>query len=193
MTDLCVGAAVFRRTGPGLSYAAPRTYVGLTQAGAFDLDGDGDEDLSSLRAWYENRVHRQPSGGSVRQFGQSSVGPGGFRAVLGGTGPFRVGHSSILRLRNAYGGANAVLAIGAQESNVSLAPGLSSYCEPWILLLTVPLAGTPGAPGEGSFDLGGIIPPGFAGGSLFWQMAFDAPGTPYGIAVTNGVETHYGP
>lgn len=180
---------VMRRNSAALTYDPPVAFAIDGARALVDVDQDGDLDAFG-RGIAQNRRFDGPDAGRRRQYGQPSPGLGGRLPVLGCAGIVRSGEVPVLRLRQAVGGAFALLTMGFAESDFAspVIPGLTGYAYPFASTLGFVLGGTPGLAGRGTLDLPLAIPPGFAGTTVYFQaFAFD-PGSPNGIPHSNGLE-----
>ncbi|MEM7310777.1 MAG: VCBS repeat-containing protein [Planctomycetota bacterium] len=191
LTDLVVGpfrdhrrsAYVFlRKAGTSgvltlADYEAPILQV-LPGRWARDVDGDGDQDLMGEYIAKSAAFHPAYGNGARVQVHAPTSGAGNMVPILGASGPFRAGETVELRLNGAVGGALSVLVFSTHETNLAdfPVPGVNLYVDPFLpglAQIQVPLAGTPGAPGEGSFGpaVGGfVIPPEIAGLTFYHQV-----------------------
>ncbi|MFG0320154.1 MAG: FG-GAP repeat domain-containing protein [Planctomycetota bacterium JB042] len=185
----------YRGLGGGFQYEPFRRFLGFTVAGFADVDGDGDPDgLGARRLGF--RRFDGPEAGVIRQYGTSTAGSGGAKPVLGASGPLRPGSTTAaIRLRLARGGAVGYFLVGTAEANVPDfgVGGFTLHTSPLLFVLPVPLGGTPGMPGQGTFDLdvSGLIP-GIVGQRFFHQFGVLDPAAPNGVAASNGLELRYG-
>ena len=171
---------------------------GATRVG--DLDTDGDVDLFggvfSTQSWVENLTVTGTASGSIQQFGSGTPGTGGVPPVLGTKGPVTAGSQPELRLVHGVGGAPAFLVASFGEGQLVdfPAPGLTLYLDPAFLsdLILIPLDGTPGEPGDGSFSIDYTVGPGLQGLTWYQQVFVIDLASPSLLAQSNGLELTFG-
>ncbi len=149
-----------------------------------DVDGDGDIDGVGLDV-DRNRAHSGPAAGLRLQYGTGLAGTGGMIPILGGVGPFRSGTVCETRITGGLGGSLAVFAIGDQPASVPLLGG--TLLTTVQVLFGFPLAGTPGAAGEGTATIPWMAGPAIAGLTLYQQVGVLDPAAPQGITLSNGL------
>ncbi|MEM7310776.1 MAG: FG-GAP-like repeat-containing protein [Planctomycetota bacterium] len=211
-TDLVVGpfadhprsAYIFLRkpgTGGVLTLADYETPVLQVLPGLYarDVDGDGDTDLMGEYIAKSAAFHPSYGDGARVQAHAPTSGAGGMVPILGATGPFRAGESVQLRLSGAVGGALSVLVFSPHQASLLDFPvvGANLYVDPFqpgFAQVQVPLAGAPGAPGAGTFGVGGFVVPAEIAGLTFYHQVFvidfSAPGA---VVSSNLLALTYGP
>ncbi len=187
---------VNRRTGPGLTYEVFEEYFPSAQLDGFlDQDGDGDLDgFGTFEGLIGQRV-QAPDGGVTRQFKSGFPGTGGVEPIIGALGPATsTNPNGELRIVRGVGGGLLFTVFGPLEvdqPDVPL-PGMSLYVGSPTILSAVPMGGTPGAPGEGSFAYSLPTLPGLFGLSFTHQAFVLDPGSTTGVSASNGLEIVYG-
>lgn len=186
-------ATVFHGTGAGLTYEPAVRYL-VTNNYAL-VDGDSDGDLDVLGSYGLTRGLANTGGGSVRQFGNGSLGTGELSPLLGASGPLSVGSpNATVRLVRGVGAAPAWIAVGDTEVELLDAPlpGLTLYVDGLRDLLPVILGGTPGVAGEGELVIPLPIGPELAGLSVYAEAFLLDAASPSLIAHSNGLELIFG-
>jgi hypothetical protein len=182
------GVDLYRRTGPGLSFAPPvvQTVPAYSLA---DVDGDGDPD--SVSYWIvKNRRFEGASAGLRRQYGMGLAGSGATAPTIGATGPFRVGFSAETRVTGGLGGAPAVLLVGTAPLDIPLFGG-SLLVSP-ITAIAFTLGGPAGVAGAGKATFPWFVGPALAGGTLYKQVGVLDLQAPQSIAISNGLRITVG-
>ncbi len=159
-----------------------------------DMDGDGDPDLIGRSLTPGTRWHG-PSAGSRRQYGQGVEGTGQVVPTLGATGPFRPGETLTLKLSGTVGGSFALLAVGAEETALTLQPHrpeLLCYTFPWIVTHVMPTGGAESRAADGSVTWKVRISDDMPAAQLYHQCFVADAAAPHRIATTNGLELTYG-
>ncbi|HKB15495.1 MAG TPA: VCBS repeat-containing protein, partial [Planctomycetota bacterium] len=182
------GVDIYRRLGPGLSFA-PLVSQTVVATSVADVDGDGDIDSVSHDV-VRNRRFEGATAGLRRQYGLGLPGSGGMIPTLGAAGPFRPGQAADLRMTGGLGGVSAVLVLGTSELSIPILGG-TLLALPQVAIPLV-LAGTPGVPGEGSFTFPWVVAPGLAGQSAYCQVGVLDPGAPQSVAFSNGLRVTVG-
>ncbi|MEZ6037414.1 MAG: VCBS repeat-containing protein [Planctomycetota bacterium] len=154
---------------------------------AADVDGDGAPDLVGSKVARNRRWSRAAAGASVQRH-LPDPGEGHEQPLLGATGPFRVGETEVLRLRNVTGPTVAVLGISlgeAQQVDVPL-PGLVLYLD---LATTIIGSWAITEDGEGiraaSASLPIFLPNGLQGWRFYEQAFVLDPAAPVGVRQSN--------
>ena len=129
-------------------------------------------------------------------YGTGSPGTGGVvpHITTSGGAP-RVDNSGwALELESGRGGSLAVLMIGlGGPSGIPYSGGtiLVNILDPSLMLIGVPLGGTPGAAGAGSGTFPFAVPPTVAGISAWCQFGVLDPGIPFIVALSDGVQVDF--
>jgi hypothetical protein len=184
-------ALVWRRVGPGLVHANPRSYLTPEPlGGSADLDGDGDVDWFGRDARTLNGRWARPDNGGFTQYGSSVPSNSGAAPILGVRGPVRSVSTLELRLRRTPPNSLAALDFGLASADVPDVPfpGLTLRVVP-ILLLVLATPGNAGVPGSGAADMLIATPPGMLGQRCYLQ-AFTLDTTSFGGS--NGLEFVFG-
>ncbi|HEX6813488.1 MAG TPA: VCBS repeat-containing protein [Planctomycetota bacterium] len=185
-------ALVWRRTGPGPTYAAPRSYVTSSPmvANPADLDGDGDPDLHGRNDITRSGRWSGVAAGRHSQYGASEPGTSGVGPILGVQGPVRGASTIAMRLRRAPPNSFAALDFGIASADLPGVPfaGLTLRVAP-LILLVLGTPGIPGVPGSGAADLPVATPPGLLG-QRFYLQAFTLDANTFGAS--NGLELVFG-
>lgn len=159
-----------------------------------DLDGDGDAELLCSGDVFDGGTFAGPTAGARLQYGQGSPGSWSAVPVLGAVGPLRPDSTSAeLRLSRALGGATCLLGIGLDPLDLPWLPGVSLHMLPAFPLLSLSLAGSAAAPGEGLLEFS-LVPllANLSGLSLALQALVLDPGSPHGFSTTNGLLLQFG-
>lgn len=183
---------VLRRSGPGLTYDAPRYFAVAGARRLADIDQDGDLDL--IGDYGARNVHHEgPTAGYQRQYGTAAVGFGGRRPTCSTIGIVRPNQTPVLRLASALGGSLALLGLGTSETAQTSPqlPGLVFYTQP-TLQLAVSLTGPAGVAGAGSCNLPLALSPALAGLTFYLQGYVLDPSAPSWFTHSNGLELHVG-
>ena len=186
-------AVVFPGTGSGLTYEPAARYLLTNNFNLADADSDGDLDV--LGAYGITQGLGATGGGSIRQFGNGSLGTGDLSPLLGAEGPLSVGSTNAsARLVRGVGGAPAWIAVGDTEVELLDAPlpGLTLYVDGLNDLLPVLLGGTPGAAGVGELEIPLPIGPELAGLSVYAEAFLVDSASPSLITHSNGLELTFG-
>jgi hypothetical protein len=187
--------SVYRRTGPGLSFAPARHFAGDFVRALADLDADGDSEvLLGNGRHLESLAFDGASAGSVAQYGVGTPGLGGAIPVLGVLGPVRPGEIAELRLRRGLGGSVAIYGFGGLPGffpNVPF-PGVTLWFDALISIINFPLFGAPGSAGAGGFTLPINASAGFAGLTFFQQAFVIDLSVPVTVSTTQGLALTYG-
>jgi hypothetical protein len=187
-----------------------------TIAGSFAVQPDGAIDLvvgpgqafdvySSANARYLLTAHHDDVTGMAvgvcactgsNYYGTNTVGTGGFAPDLGMKSFPTLGNANWkLQVRDARGGAIALLPIGFSASPGVPFPGGLLWLDPTMIVANpfVLLSGAPGAAGVGAADLTVAVPaaPAFAGFRLYAQALILDPAAAGGIAATNGFRAEF--
>ena len=163
-----------------------------------DVDGDGDLDAIQEEGVVRNRQFGGAESGFRLQHGSGTAGGAGLRPTLGASGPFRLGESPVVLLRGAPGGTVGVLGVGTQPGGLPglPVPGATLWLDPLdptLVLLTLPVGGPPGAPGEGELEIPVGVTPGLVGKRFHHQFFLVDGGSPNLLTATGGLELEYGP
>lgn len=185
----------FRRTDPAdLAYEPAIQFYHPDIRDLVDIDQDGDVDPAG-NSVSRNRQFHGPEDGAILQYGTGLPGTGGAVPLIGGTGPFRPGSTTAtLRVRDAVGGATSALLIGVDQAAI---PGLflggTLWVDPILLILFLPLSGTPGEAGQGAIDLplDGLLDVA-AGFPLTFQLVALDGGAFVNKSSTGGLEITFG-
>jgi FG-GAP-like repeat len=184
LTTVSTGVRVWLSDPAGPGWLAPRNWsAGLGSLS--DVDGDGDLDLLSHNALYQNTKFSPPTNGLRRQYGAGLAGSGGFAPVIGSTGVLRPGFSGEIRISNALGGAAGFLGLGVSETSQSVLGGTLLIVPD--VLESIALGGAPGVSGAGYLAIPWTLPAALAGFQFFGQAAIVDPSAPQGIALTQGI------
>ncbi len=187
---------VLRRTGPGLVYEVMEEYFpAATLDGFLDQDGDGDLDGYGKFGGLLGLRVKAPDGGVTRQFKPGFPGTGGVEPIIGALGPATsTNPNGELRIVRGVGGGLLFTLFGPTEVDLPDVPfpGMSLYVGSPTILSPVPMGGTPGAPGEGSFAYSLPTLPGLFGLSFTHQAFVLDPGSSTGVSASNGLEIVYG-
>ena len=185
---------VYRRDGPGITYEAPRAYVGRNHEASADLDGDGDLDLYGASSVLSRRWH-PPTGGQRVQIEPGFAGTDSIEPILGASGAFRVGESVAFHVVRGLGGAPLLLGAGLEQASFADLPfsGMTLHLGSTVLILSSSLDGTPGAPGQGTFDLPYVVGAGGVGVPFSMQVFCLDAGSPTLLSASNGLWFEYGP
>ena len=169
------------------------TQVFLASAFA-DLDGDGDVDAIGPDL-ASNDVVPNPGSGEREQYGTSGPLACAVRPVLGATGPFRVGGTSVLRTSGVQVGAPGAMAVGITPSALADFPwpGVTTHLWPWASFFMLPLpAGKGTVGGDGLSTVTFTVKPTWpAFGDLFHQTFFFDPCSPSLVTASNGLRLRY--
>lgn len=182
-------------------FALPVEQCGFAAA-AVDVDGDGYADVIGTRGdnldtktrILLNRNYSHHSGGMRRQYGNATIGTGGFAPVLGVAGPFMPGDTLNVRMNGALGGTGVLIVVGSSESNIPDWPlaGLTSFADPWIDFVLADASGAPGTGGAGSVNIQVLVTPELIAQTYYLQgYAYD-PVAPNLIVQTNGLRITLG-
>lgn len=183
---------VLRRSGPGLTYDAPRTFAVSRARQLADIDQDGDLDVIGDYG-ARNVQYDGPAAGYQRQYGIGAPGTGARRPTCSTLGIVRPNHTPVLRLANGLGGSVALLGLGPTETAQTSPqlPGLVFFTQPAVLI-AVSLTGSAGVAGEGGCEVPLALSPGLAGASFFLQGYVLDPSAPSLFTHSNGLELHVG-
>lgn len=163
-------------------------------AAAADLDGDGRPELllgapgESGPGGTTGGAARRYAGelaGSIVAFGQGCPGSFLITPRLDLVGDPLPNGELLLSLTKGFGGAAALVAIGAGAGGSPLANGCILWADPLLLGVAVVLEGS-GIPGSGSLTLAGRLPPAATSGTSFSVQALIAdPGADGGVSSTS--------
>ncbi|MFY9344261.1 MAG: VCBS repeat-containing protein [Planctomycetota bacterium] len=178
---------LLRRTGPGLVYAPPVTFLTPASNLLVDFDQDGDLDATGADLVQNNRF-AGAAAGHRRQYGIGSVGAGGWRPILSMRGPCRPGLSPSVSLRHGPPGTFALLILGSgpHDAPSIFLPGVQSYVLPIDVLLGFTLDA------NGGIDLPLTLPAAMAGASAFLEFVLLDVSVPFAFTNTNGCELAIG-
>lgn len=186
---------VHRRIGPGLVYAAAQDWIGGGGQALRDMDEDGDLDVVGS-GLVRSRRFEGADDGVVKQYGTGAKGQGNAVPVLGASGPLRPGSTTAsFRARRGLGGAPAILFISVTgaASYANVLPVTSLLVQVPVVVVSFPLAGTPGATAAGTLDIDtSLVLPAVAGVTVWHQLLVLDPAAVGGIAASNGLELQYG-
>ncbi len=158
-------------------------FVGTTPFTFAAWDGKTDSNLGTVTV-----TSNAPScPGQITEYGFGCPGSGGAMPHLAMTGCATPGGNVTLHVTQGLGGANALLLFGTGRGITMLPYGCVlrlSAVSP--VILPFALAGS-GA-GQGTFSLGGTIPPGTPSATVTMQSFVIDPGVPQGFASTNALE-----
>lgn len=165
-------------------------------AGGFacDIDGDGDEDLVLDRATHGARFHGRRGGMRLQKF-EGTVGEAGAVPVLGGTGPYRITLTDVMRLTGVPGPTLSIMGLALREADLpdQPRPGLHLRLDPSLMLVVwwpVPTNGQGRAAAIAT--LPSFIMPGFAGVTFYAQVFVVDAAAPSGFTQTNVLEKRIG-
>jgi hypothetical protein len=174
---------------------------GVSVSGAGDTDGDGTGDVvigafgfDSGNKFECGRAYVYSTdlmGLTMRPFGVSTIGSGNYAPSLSGDGWSQLEQGRPeARIRQALGGAHALLWIGVGRGDTFPFFGGHLYIDlsQFWALAPLSLQGTPGVPGAGEITLPVGSLRDFPGLVLNLQALVIDPGSPYGLALTNGLE-----
>ncbi|MEM7200749.1 MAG: sialidase family protein [Planctomycetota bacterium] len=168
----------------GSSAIAPQlAFAGESVVAGWLDDRSGDADLRANLAF------------GAQPYGIASAGTGGVRPSLDVAGPALFGATPTVQIRDARGGALAVLLLGigpTTQVSIPIGGGVAG-----VLPTTsqgLGLGGAAGAAGEGTLDLPLPLPPSPAllGTNLNLQVGVRDSGSPDGFSLTNAVELWIG-
>ncbi|HEX6863498.1 MAG TPA: VCBS repeat-containing protein, partial [Thermoanaerobaculia bacterium] len=172
-------------------FAPPAQYLGGAMGISGDFDSDGDRDFFANRL-VRSRRFDGPSDGRIRQIGAGRLGGEPLVPLLGASGPLRPGSTSaVLHVSRARGGALGQLFLTGQAFGPA---GLARRVGSLTPVLTFALDGSPGASGEGNFEMS-LGPSTLAlQGQKVWMHAVIAdPSLPRSLAsTTNSLELTFG-
>lgn len=185
--------AVWRRTGPGLTYAPPVAFLGPAAGLAADLDSDGDLD-GAASYFVRTRRWDGPTAGGVRQFAFGMPGTDAWAPLLGARGPLRPGEAASLHVSRALGGAPGVLWFGTGEGLIPDFPlqGLVYWLDTVLYVTPILAGGVPGQPGGGLAEFPFTVGPNASGKTVTLQAYFLDLGAIPLFSGTNGLELRYG-
>lgn len=186
---------VHRRVGPGLVYEAARDWLGGNGQALRDMDEDGDLDVVGS-ALVRARRFEGADDGIVKQYGTGAKGQGNAVPILGASGPLRPGSTTAsFRARRGLGGAPAILfiSVAGPANYANVLPVTSLLVQIPVVVVSFPLAGTPGATAAGTLDIDtSLVLPAVAGVTVWHQLLVIDPAAVGGIAASNGLELQYG-
>jgi len=123
-------------------------------------------------------------------YGTGLPGNGGFVPTLIGAGCPEAGAVITLKLANAVGGASAALFVGVSKAALPFKGG-TLHLVP-ALTFNLPLGGTPGVAGAGSFSLPALLPGNVAGLTVYLQAAISDTAAFNKVSLTQGVQMEIG-
>lgn len=186
---------VHRRVGPGLVYETARDWLGGGGQALRDMDEDGDLDVVGS-GLVRSRRFEGADDGIVKQYGVGAKGQGNAVPILGASGPLRPGSTTAsFRARRGLGGAPAILfiSVAGPANYANVLPVTSLLVQIPVVVVSFPLAGTPGATAAGTLDIDtSLILPAVAGVTVWHQLLVIDPAAVGGIAASNGLELQYG-
>jgi len=192
------GSWILLRSSSGTGFEPP-LLQGVQPLVLDDVDSDGDADvigrgpsgLDNMRVL--SRAIEGPAVGARRQYGEGTGAPSGCVPLLGAVGPFRVGSTMQLRMRGGVGGATGYIALSALEAATPATPfpGMTLYVGQPLRKLPIKLDGPLGVPCVGEKTRQFVIPPGYAGRTLFHQLVLNDASAPNGVVCSNGLEISY--
>ena len=177
--------------------SADQTRLGEALRPAGDVNADGLPDLvagaPSLDTAYPGGYVRVLSGacdGAFSSYGSGHAGTGGVIPLLRGSGCPGQGYVPQLVVEDAVGGGHALLVLSLLSTSLPFKGGTLLVDPVTALILSLPLGGTPGAPGEGISILPVPLPhdPLLSGLSVFSQAVIPDAGASLGFAMTGGLE-----
>ncbi|MCR9243497.1 MAG: VCBS repeat-containing protein [bacterium] len=204
-TDLVLGrlvdepnvGALLRRTGWTWPLSLANFEVvhqTLVDGFACDVDGDGDLDLMGEHAVHGGRYHGIRGGRRMQHF-EGVAGEAGAIPILGGTGPYRVGETDVMRLSNVPGPTLALfgLSLGQAELVDTPLPGHTLRIDPNIMLVVWWPVTTNGQGQAAALNtLPSFIMPLFAGLTFYAQTFVVDPAGPSGFSQSNVLEKRIG-
>ncbi|MFG0319818.1 MAG: vanadium-dependent haloperoxidase [Planctomycetota bacterium JB042] len=126
--------------------------------------------------------------GAVTLYGYGCAGNGGIAPKLTVDGCAEAGGDVTMKLAKGNPQALALLTIGLFETDLPAAGDCSLYVSPTVLAVPLPLGGTPGVPGSGSFEFTTTLPPSTPTGTALKLQGFVTDATnAWGYTATNGV------
>jgi VCBS repeat protein len=181
------------RQSAGWEFAPPVTYLAEDVELCGDFDGDGDLDFFGPRL-VRSRRFEGPADGAVRQHGAGWAAAEPAAPLLGVRGPLRPGSDAVLRVARARGGAVGQLLLSNRAFLDGPAGKARLHGLPYPNALAFALDGTPGASGEGSFELSlGPATLALQGQTVWMQAVIHAPGSPRRFdTTTNALELTFG-
>ncbi|MFT7620542.1 MAG: hypothetical protein ACI97A_004199 [Planctomycetota bacterium] len=159
-----------------------------------DLDGDGDLDLLGDTVIANQAITRLGTG-FAQEYGQSTLGTGGFAPVLSAQGPFAMATGdSRVRISRGLGQAQGIFSIGNRRVQIRNFYGLNLGLHVDSVFSSSPttLFGASMEPGVGFRNIEFTISPFLAGRTFYMQAGFSDPGAALGFTATNGLQIQFG-
>ncbi len=183
--------------GDAGSLGAPQTVAGLASVDADgralapllgDLDGDGTLEIVLVHG-PSNSLSVFPNAfDTFESYGTAKAGSGGVVPTLTADGYSVAGSKPAFRIEGGVGGSVALVQLGTGRTDL-LFPAVETVFNQ----VVVPLSGTSGTPGVGSYAFGALLPgdPSFLGLEFTLQAAIQDPGVfgpaPFGFSITRGL------